>query len=503
MKKVSTAALLIALCLLPDLLMAQNLAKADVISVKMRNSGAIVQNQQVKGYFYFYNLEKKDRKNNNYLLSITDENLREISSVEITRPKYYLLIDAVFNGESFGFLFYDASERSLELMGYDRTLKATGKIIKKLENKYANASYAMIAQGNEPAQPFLVSVPNKGFLYYGITNESKAEYEIEYYDNAMKKNWASFAVKDDFDFEFAAEAFQGQEYVGSTIAKKTGAMSMDVVFDLLVQNIADGKPLFRVPMASAKYNYSIAEVSFDKGKQQFTMLGEYYNKDEKIIKAQSQGFIALVLDMKGKIVSEKVNTWAAVLKTVETKDQASFEKTDILFHEFIKTADGQVFAIGEQYKKSGVPPMSVQLNVYNMVIFQFDADFTIKKTNVFQKDKNVMSLPNGMMMVNSKVLSYIAKAYGGFDYVFSQQPEDKATFMVSYINYSREKGEKGKNVLGTIVYTPEKVFTTDNMALSRKSSTYYVYRAKPGYVMVNEYLEKEKKLDSRLEKINY
>jgi hypothetical protein len=481
----------------------QSLTKNDVTEVKLRNAGAIVQNGNVKGYYQFYNLEKTDRKNNNYLLSVTDENLREINSVNIVRPNTYLLIEGVFNGEAFGFLFYDVREKKLELISFDRTLKETGKVTKELKNKYANASYAYIAQGHEPMQAFLVSVPNKGFVYYGIKEDSKSEYEIEFYSNTMKKSWSTYAPADDFDFENAAEAFQDEQYAGSLILKRTSVFSTDLDFELLVQTIGDGKQLFRVPLETAKYKLSLAEIFFDKSKQQFTVFGEYFNKDENVIKNKSQGFITVVLDINGKVISEKVNSWAGdISKLVAAKDKATFEETGILFHEFIRTDDGQLFAIGEQYKKGG-PPMAVKLNVFNLVIFQFASDFTIKKVHLFEKDKNPVSLPPGMLVTSSKMLSYIAKAFGGFDFVFSQTSPDKATFVATYINYDREKGEKGKNILGSVVYTPEKIFTVDKLPLTRKSSTYFVYRAKEGYILVNEYFAKEKRLESRLEKLNY
>jgi hypothetical protein len=493
--------LVIVGCNLPSF--GQSLTKNDVTEVKLRNAGAIVQNGNVKGYYQFYNLEKTDRKNNNYLLSVTDENLREINSVNIVRPNTYLLIEGVFNGEAFGFLFYDVREKKLELIAFDRTLKETGKVTKELKNKYANASYAYIAQGHEPMQAFLVSVPNKGFIYYGIKEDSKSEYEIEFYTNTMKKSWSTYAPADDFDFENAAEAFQDEQYAGSLILKRTSVFSTDLDFELLVQTIGDGKQLFRIPLETAKYKLSLAEIFFDKAKQQFTVFGEYFNKDENVIKNKSQGFITVVLDINGKVVSEKVNSWAAdISKLVAAKDKATFEDTGILFHEFIRTDDGQLFAIGEQYKKGG-PPMAVKLNVFNLVIFQFASDFTIKKVHLFEKDKNPVSLPPGMLVTSSKMLSYIAKAFGGFDFVFSQTSPDKATFVATYINYDREKGEKGKNILGSVVYTPEKIFTVDKLPLNRKSSTYFVYRAKEGYVLVNEYFAKEKRLESRLEKLNY
>lgn len=500
MKKIS---LLLFTMLFWQVSMSQVLTKTDVTEVKLRNAGAIIQNSAVKGYYNFYNLEKQDRKNNNYQLTVTDENLREINSINIVRPNTYILIEGAFNGEAFGFLFYDVREKAVEIISYDRTLKETGKMKKVLNNKFANANYGFIAQGNAPQQAFLVSIPNRGFVYYGIKDDSKSEYEIEFYNNALKKEWASYAAKDDFDYENATEAFQDDQYVGSLIFKRTSLFSTDFDFDLLIQNVADGKQLFKIPMTTSTYKLSLSEVFYDKEKKQFTIFGEYFNKTDNVIKAASQGFITIVVDDKGKIISEKTNSWTGnINKLVAAKDKATFEDTNILFHEFIRTNDGQIFAIGEQYKKGG-PPMALKLNVYNMLIFQFDSDFTIKKVNVFEKDKNPVSLPSGMIVSSSKLLSYIAKALGGFDYLFSQVSPDKSTFTVMYINYDREKGEKGKNMLGSIVYTPEKVFTVDKLALARKSSAYFVYRAKEGYVLVSEYFTKEKRIETRLEKLNY
>jgi hypothetical protein len=491
-------------CWLNQVVTAQTLSKAVIETIKLRNSGAVLQNGIVKGYYNFYNVEKQDRKNNNYLLSITDENLKEISSVNIVRPKTYLLIDASYNGEAFGFLFYDMAEKSLELVGYDRTLKQKNKIVKELKNKYASASYIYIARGNEPMQSFLISVPNKGFIYYGIKEDSKSDFEVEFYDNTMKKVWSTFGPEDKFDFENAAEAFQDEQYVGSAIIKRTSVLTTDIDIDLLVQDVNDGKTLFRIPMESSKYKLMLAKVFFDKAKQQFTMFGEYFNKEENLIKNKSLGFIALTVDMKGKIVSEKTNSWVTdITKLVAAKDKEMFDDTNILFHEFVRTNDGQVFAVGEQYRKGGNPMTGMKITVNNLVIFQFDADFAVKKLHVFEKDKNNFTFPAGMMVYNSKMMSYIAKSFGAFDFQFLQNFADKGTFVVNYVNFDREKGEKSKNVLGSVIYTPEKTFAVDKLPLNRKSTVYFVYPAKEGYVMVSEYLKKEQKVESRLEKLNY
>ncbi len=74
-----------------------------------------------------------------------------------------------------------------------------------------------------------------------------------------------------------------------------------------------------------------------------------------------------------------------------------------------------------------------------MVIFEFDPGYNIKKMYFFDKDKNNVQLPAGATYSSSKLLSYYAKAVGGFDYAFSQRTADGGSFAVSYINYDREK----------------------------------------------------------------
>ena len=143
------------------------------------------------------------------------------------------------------------------------------------------------------------------------------------------------------------------------------------------------------------------------------------------------------------------------------------------------------------------------VSIYNMVVFEFDETYTIKKLHLFDKDKNSCDMPAGYGYASAKMLSYVAKAYGAFDYSFTQPLHNGENFVVNYVDYDREKGQRSKNVLGSIVYTPEKTFVVDKLPMERKATYFSVNRAKPGYVMITEYYKKEKQLNSRLEKINY
>src|SRR6187402_424149 len=102
---------------------AQNLTKNGVLRMTIRNTGTIIRNNQVAGYYYFVRVDKNDRQNQNFILSVYDENLREIKSIDIVRPNSTVLIDGAFNGEAFAFLFYDSRSKTVELNSYDQTLK--------------------------------------------------------------------------------------------------------------------------------------------------------------------------------------------------------------------------------------------------------------------------------------------------------------------------------------------------------------------------------------------
>lgn len=501
---------------------AQSVSMKGMVQFQMRSMGVILQNDQVKGYYYFYKVDKSSRKNVNYHLSIHDENLREISTIEITRPITYDLIDAVFNGEAFAFLFFDYSGRTSELLTYDRALKQTGSTTRPVKNKHQRAVYNAIANGAQATQAYLIPLAKKGFLQYTLREEGRYEYEILCYDNTANLRWSDRAA--DKTVEFASEAFQSTNYVGTLISKKKNVNSQDSESILIVHHVETGEKLFRTSLTTDDHTVSPSNMVFDEQSQTFHIFGEYHDIKDKTLRSDPLGFITLTLNTEGNIVHQKTNSWAnEISAAAPVNERGKFDGNNsrILFHDFVRTDDGRVFAVGEQYKKAanaaGIAAnvllaaatgstnafSNAQINIYNMVIFEFTDDFTLRKVHIFEKDKNVLALPAGFELLSPRLLSYYAKAVGGFDYSFTQRSSDMSSFHVTYVNYDRESGQPGKNVLGTIVYTPEKVFIVDSVPLGRRSARFLVNRAKEGYVMVTEYFKKEKRVDSRLEKINY
>lgn len=527
MKKVS--ALLVVMIAVVFSAAAQNLTKLGVSEVRLQSFGEIIEAEQVKGYYYFYQLERAG-KNNIYQLVILDENLREVNSKELIRPQSYQLIAGAFNGEAFGFLFYNAikpvtglvsysaKRNAVEFITLDKTLKETGSVIQNIPDRgYSRVIYTNFTNGLEPEYTLLAAVPKQGFILYTYPDEN--EYEVEFYDNSAKKIWSQRAPEDKMDVELADEAFQSEKYVGSLIERRKGILSHDADYTLLVQDVQTGKQLLNKPIEDDKFNLMASNIFYEEDSKTITVFGEFFELGDKQYKSQGLGFFCKVLDMEGNVIRDKYITWngdIAKVVPVDAKGRMDGKKR-VLIHEVIKTADGEIFIIGEQYRRTssmaGFASTALsgskngmtltQLEMSDMVIFHFGKDLSAKDVQFFAKDKTVIAVPSGNDFTSSRKLAFMAKAYGLFDYKFSQIAKDKNTFISTYIDYDREKGEKAKNMFGAIAYTPEKTFTVDKIALNRKSTDYFVRKAKPGYVMVTEYFRKDKKLDIRLEKINF
>ncbi|CAL1518709.1 hypothetical protein MMC2321_02453 [Chitinophaga sp. MM2321] len=103
-RKMLTASLFFCMCMY--LVQAQGKLSIDnVYSTYLRNSGTIMENNQIKGYFFFYRSDKIDRKTNEYTLQILDENLNKVQDIKFQDGKNVNLLEAAYNGSSLSFLF--------------------------------------------------------------------------------------------------------------------------------------------------------------------------------------------------------------------------------------------------------------------------------------------------------------------------------------------------------------------------------------------------------------
>src|ERR1700748_2934864 len=108
------------LFLAPLLTLAQAKLSVDkVYSAYLRNSGAISEKGQIKGYFFLYQSDKIDRHTNEYTLQLLDENLNKVKSIKFEDSKKLSLLESAYNGSTISFLFKNEDNKTLDMKIYD------------------------------------------------------------------------------------------------------------------------------------------------------------------------------------------------------------------------------------------------------------------------------------------------------------------------------------------------------------------------------------------------
>ncbi|RYY70524.1 MAG: hypothetical protein EOO13_06320, partial [Chitinophagaceae bacterium] len=83
---------------------AQTLSIENVQKVSLRNTDAIKEGTEVKGYYFFYVSDKIDKKTNEYTLQITDNNLKKLKDIKFEDSKDLSILESSFNGTDLIFL---------------------------------------------------------------------------------------------------------------------------------------------------------------------------------------------------------------------------------------------------------------------------------------------------------------------------------------------------------------------------------------------------------------
>jgi ACT domain-containing protein len=515
-----------ALVLAATFAQSQTADFSSIKSVYLQGLNAIIENNEVKGYSAFYFLDKADKKESVYEIRILDNNLKETHSVKMTLPKQLELLENSFNGERFCYSFINPKEKSIKYMLLDKTGQKVGAYT---VSELSSSEMATIEQSRESESNAysggMVAVPGLGFVRYGWEKKKGYHIELEMFDNAGKKLWRadSKVPADEKSYESAYPFYANSQLVVSLMTTRPKALSMaDYEMFLTFHKVSTGKEAFRIGMKSSdKKNNKLHApigVSYDEASSQFYIYGEYYMPGQKMMKDKSTGLYFQVVDTTGKIVSDNYSSWTGdIAKKISMNDKGKFENnTNVTIHKMIRTTDGKIFAIGEQFKKAasalgiasqvlsrGQSGSSVaKIEIFNMMVFEYSKDFSLTKVHVFEKDKTNVELPRGMGMLGPNSLAYMMKMFGWFDYEFTTTSPDKATFTSAYVNYDKDKEQGNNYAVGGIAYTKDAALVSDKIRLTDKPTWFRVLPAKPGYVSIFEYYKKEKKISARLEKLN-
>lgn len=497
---------------------AQKLSIANIQkSSVLRNSDAIKEGSEVKGYYFFYVSDKIDRKTNEYTLQIMDQSLNKLKELKFQDSKNVTILESSFNGSDLVFLFYNSDDNILtyQVYGADGTKKYTyTKSISKKDEAYLATTYFM--DDEDSNFKGLYPVEGRGFISNIPSRDNKDfTFQISYLSTETKKQWTYIPAIDGKMFI--------ADYLGTTknvvyieMLKYSSRFDRNPESFILGLSLETGKLLFQKSTNEGKYNfYPISMSVLNDGKAY--LYGEYFDKGGNVMKDKSKGFAFVGIDETGKTLSEKYSSWAVDLgKHLGVNGSGKIDDLGYMFlHNMVQTDDGSFYAIGEGFKKAasglgiasqvltgGRSGMStVKLKVTDMVLIKFDKDFNVKEASIYEKNDNDFQLGAGDEFVSTQMLGKMIKyGYGGFDYSYTQVNKDHSSFSVCYSDYVRVKDYKGAT-FNSITYSDGKL-TQDKIQTKSDATKSIVLPARQGQVLLMEYYRKDKRLDLHFEKLN-
>jgi len=489
----------------------------NIYKINFRNSDAIKEGSDVKGYYFFYASDKVDKDNYEYTLRVTDNNLGVLKDVKFVDSKHVSLLESSFNGTDLIFLFYNSDEKTFDYQVYGADGKKKFSYNRQLTNKekrFLSATYLLI-NDDDNSYKGLYPVEGLGFISNMPSREDRDyTFQVDFFSTEKRKQWTFTPTE-------GAKKFVG-EYLGYSngvvyfeVLKYGGAFDQKPESTILGLSLETGKQVFEIP-TDAKYRFYPASMSvLNDGKAY--IYGEFFDLNDNIAKDKSKGFAFWDVDGKGKVVSEKYCSWDLDLgKHLNVNSKGKIDDFGFMFlHNMVETSDGSIYAIGEGYKKAasalGIASKilsggrggisTVKIKVTDMILIKFDKGFNVKDATIYEKNSNSYELQSGYEFVSTPLIGKMIKYYyGGFDYSYTQTNKDFSSFTVCYSDYVKEKGYKGAT-FNSISFNEGKI-TTDKINTKSDASRSVVLPGKQGQVLLLDYYKKDKKLVSHFEKLN-
>jgi hypothetical protein len=509
------------LLLAASTLKAQNKLSVDkVYSASSQTNGAIMENNQIKGYFFLYQSDKIDRKTNEYTLQILDQNLNKVKDIKFEDSKKITLLEAAYNGNTISFLFKNDDTKTLDMKVYDMEGKLkytygrdfddkTDDLMKRYETMHTD-------EGNNQN---VFNVGEEGFVSVLPLRDGKQRtYEVDYYSSKERKQWTYTPTDDE-------ERYANAEYLGNTdsvivleVLKKNRLLSGAVTAHLVGVNFVTKKKVFDIDDSKDTYKFVPVSVVPVAGKGHFLVMGNYFEKNANIVKDMSLGLAVYAVDGSGNILSKTYNTWTGdFAKYLPMNSKGKIDDVGFVYiHKMIQAANGKMYVVAEGYKRQasagGIALTALsamggrtsgagvtKIVITDMVVMEFNEKYKVTNATIYEKSNNTAEASTMSDYSSQHAIATYLKMIGSFDYEFTTGDKDYSNFAICYSSYERSKDYKGQT-FNAIRFNGTK-FNTDKIELKSKASRMRVLPAKAGSVMIFEYFKKDKKIECRLEKL--
>ncbi|WP_430968944.1 DUF6770 family protein [Spongiimicrobium sp. 2-473A-2-J] len=493
---------------------AQNRTIANITKFNVKNSGAISDGENdVDGYYFFYEVDKLENKEREYAIQILDKNLNDVATKSMISKKRTVLIGKGFNGDQLTFALFSKLDKKIEIVSFDKQANN----LTPIQLPVSPGEFRRLASQSK-ARPLnlLLPVDNKGFLLKRLLTGKKSGYAMQYFPTNGGKKWEFHSDKTSQETLDISTIAINEKVVVLLEKSQRYASSAKMSLRTIVLEIDTGNLLFTRDYD--ELDPRLITNAFITKEDQIVFLGQYYKPKAKLAKAESLGLYTEVYHMDGTLSYENKLSWkdhiskkVAIKKGSKTKDYGY-----IYFHEIVRMGNDGYYAIGEQYSKKadaagialGVLAAAgggataggfTKLTITDAIVFKFDNKFDLIDVEIFEKGKS--NIPNVFDFGSPQMNAHMVKALGGFDYAYTQIDKENNRFYANFIDYERLKGEQNKLAFKTIIHD-EGELSSDKIYLEEGKTNFFPLPAKIGYVLLMEYDKEKKEISIHTEKLN-
>ena len=516
--KYSITLLLLSVC---SFLYSQTKTFENIKNMNRHAVGAFVDENSVStGYFVMFEDDKLKGGDRKYNLEILDTDFNTIASKNLILDKKSLMVDGLFNGETFAITYVEEREERIVMNIYDKeaNLIRTRQIpIEKKDAKNYYNTYKDISSFAGSLDVF--PVRGSGFIitrkknFSGLTSQKYDSEAIFIPHDKSKKGFTLNLSNDENKREFIQILNSNENYIvlnkGVADSKKNHRSS------ILVYDSKTGKKLFDYSLQNQNSPKVVLGSFFTKSGL-IGITGEHFQAGVNPFKEKSEGIFFMAFDGSGNQTFSKELTWEQDIhpKLSQSQKSKSKEYGYLFFHDFIN-AGSKYYVVTEAFKETVSAGKVIgnvlgglggningdvsQLTIDDAVILQFDSGFNIEGVQVLEKD--IRRWQGAYTTASPQLNAQLANAYGQFDYKYSQLNQDQSKAYINFLNYDKRKGERNGYTL-EVISVDDNGVVKDNVQVNSKVEWFEVFPAEFGVVTVGEFERKDKALTLRKVNLN-
>lgn len=474
---------------------SQNYSFQDLVDYKLLGAGPITSKFEVQGYYLFFEKDKLEADSTEFIIKLLDQNLNELTNRELTAAPNTKIEGLVFNGRSILLKQYKSDAKTLQF---------------KVQNMNVNGNLELLGEKeltlNKHTRSSVHAVKNKGFVNIYGTKKHKAN--LEFYNNKGDK-W-TYETPDSIKWEELSYITNYENTLLFTSYRKNVVTNGGDYF-LKTFDAKTGKMLYDLSMTEYGYDHEISRGFIHPTQEEIWLTGDYFLKGDAEKAENSKGLFVMKVAPDGDIKDSnyipwngKINRYAQSYKNGKIKDGF------IYIHDFAFLKDGEVFGIGEQYRKGfrvgGLAEAAITAGAYgrlskvligDLFVFKFGANGKLLTSKRNRKPEGKFIPENGLyggLLIPGKKIGDVVAENNKFDFEHVSMDNEKESFTVFYsmkekLTKKQEKQyrRKGRYILKTITYK-NREWTKDKFTLSdgKGDKTLNILPAKPGYVLIHE-----------------